>query len=117
MIFDAKQKINVEVSSVSLQGTDHTKIDRLTVLSQYTSVKSTRKFDLTTMATTRVCLLTIVVLLFANLKFAEGFSISNAASRSICRSKGVNLYMGRAAAVRAATKSRTDGAKAKNNSR
>ena len=117
MIFDAKQKINVEVSSVSLQGTDHRKIDRLTVLSQYTSVKSTRKFDLTTMATTRVCLLTIVVLLFANLKFAEGFSISNAASRSICRSKGVNLYMGRAAAVRAATKSRTDGAKAKNNSR
>ena len=47
----------------------------------------------------------------------DGFSITHGASRVSSRSKGVNLYMGRAAAVRAATKSRTDGAKAKNNSR
>jgi YebC/PmpR family DNA-binding regulatory protein len=33
------------------------------------------------------------------------------------RYRGMNLFMGRAAAVRAATKARTDGAKAKNNSR
>jgi hypothetical protein len=86
------------------------------LLSHSTSEKS-KNYDLATMASVRFCLLTVVVLLFANLKFAEGFSITNGASRSICRSKGVNLYMGRAAAVRAATKSRTDGAKAKNNSR
>jgi hypothetical protein len=58
-----------------------------------------------------------VVLVAALLSLVDGFSISQGASKVTCRSRGVNLYMGRAAAVRAATKSRTDGAKAKNNSR
>lgn len=58
-----------------------------------------------------------VVLVAALLSLVDGFSISQGASKVTCRSRGVSLYMGRAAAVRAATKSRTDGAKAKNNSR
>lgn len=62
-------------------------------------------------------LITVAVVLLATIDSVQGFSISNGAARLNCRSKGVNLYMGRAAAVRAATKSRTDGAKAKNNSR
>ena len=62
-------------------------------------------------------ILTTLVVFLALSGTVDGFSVSNGASRVTSRSKGVNLYMGRAAAVRAATKSRTDGAKAKNNSR
>jgi hypothetical protein len=59
----------------------------------------------------------VVVGILATFQCVDGFSISNGVSKVSFRSKGVCLYMGRAAAVRAATKSRTDGAKAKNNSR
>ena len=62
-------------------------------------------------------LFTTIVVILATFGSVDGFSLTSGASRVSCRSKGVNLYMGRAAAVRAATKSRTDGAKAKNNSR
>lgn len=69
------------------------------------------------MAVMQCLFFTALVVIIATFGSVDGFSFSNGASRSSCRSKGVNLYMGRAAAVRAATKSRTDGAKAKNNSR
>jgi hypothetical protein len=57
-----------------------------------------------------------IIIVLATLTVVNGFSFSvNTQSRTINRSSV--LYMGRAAAVRAATKSKTDGAKAKNNSR
>ena len=62
-------------------------------------------------------LLCSVVVVVALLSLIDGFSMQNGAVKAVNRSRSVSLYMGRAAAVRAATKSRTDGAKAKNNSR
>jgi hypothetical protein len=47
---------------------------------------------------------------------ATGFTLSSV-SGGVRQSRGVQLFMGRAAAVRAKTKARTDGAKAKNSNR
>jgi len=59
-------------------------------------------------------LIALLVLFFS---FAESFQFSSRLVPS-GRSRGCgSLYMGRAAAVRAATKAKTDGAKAKNNNR
>ena len=56
-----------------------------------------------------VCLVVVVVLQ----QQVAGFTLTNAVTRRRCST----LFMGRAAAVRAATKAKTDGAKAKNNAR
>ena len=55
-----------------------------------------------------VCLVVVVLQ-----QQVAGFTLTNAVTRRRCST----LFMGRAAAVRAATKAKTDGAKAKNNAR
>ena len=55
----------------------------------------------------------LVLLLVSHEQWVAGFSLTNA----VVRRRGSTLFMGRAAAVRAATKAKTDGAKAKNNAR
>lgn len=62
----------------------------------------------------RVTICSLALILLAYL--AEGFQLSSRIVPGVRTGSG-SLYMGRAAAVRAATKAKTDGAKAKNNNR
>ena len=59
----------------------------------------------------------IILVIFLIINAVDAFSFTGLSRTSIISTRRSNLYMGRAAAVRAATKARTDGAKAKNNNR